>query len=410
MAKVLDVYLHDNLVGQLTQDKHGQISFSYDENWLNNYAAIPLSQSLPLQKGTFKQKQCRPYFAGILPEEDQRDIIAHNLGISARNDFAMLERIGGECAGAVTFIPAGEQLREHLGAYKQLTDRELANIIRELPERPLLAGKDRVRLSLAGAQNKVAVSIEKGKTFIPLDDALSTHIIKPAHPRFKGLIFNEYMCLKLAKISGLPAANVEVASVEGLDYLVIERFDRKTNNAGKRVRLHQEDFCQALGIVSEMKYEIEGGPTLKDCFNLIRSISSNPGKDLQHLLDAVIFNYLIGNNDAHGKNFSLLYYDSNEVRFAPLYDILSTAFYPDLNKKMAMMIGREYLAEKIQPHHFEKLADDTGLAKPRVKERVIQLTNEVLVNINKLTLENPTMHEIKDLVKRRCEFTLALFM
>lgn len=409
MTKTLDVYLLDNLVGQLVQDKHGQMVFTYDEKWLNNPVAMPLSQSLPLQKEPFKQKQCRGFFAGILPEESKRDIIARNLGISAHNDFAMLARIGGECAGAVTFIPIGDQLRNHLGEYKQLSDKELAKIIKELPVRPLLAGEDGIRLSLAGAQDKIAVYVENGKTFIPLDGALSTHIIKPAHQRFKGLIFNEYICLKLAKKVGLPAANAEIASAEGIDYLLIERFDRKSNKDGKRVRLHQEDFCQALGIVSEMKYEAEGGPTLKTCFNLVRKISSKPALDLQHLHDAVIFNYLIGNNDAHGKNFSFLYFDKDDLRLTPLYDVLSTAYYPELSDKMAMKIGGEYVSEKIQPSHFEKLAEDAELAKPRVKERLIELTNKVLANLDKIENDNLTVREITMIIKTRCKRALSLF-
>ncbi len=409
MTKALDVYLHDNLVGKLAQDKHGQMAFIYDEGWLSNPTAKPLSQSLALQKESFRQKQCRGYFAGILPEESNRNIIAKNLGISARNDFAMLARIGGECVGAVTFIPAGEQLRNHLGEYEQLTDQKLANIIKELPVRPLMAGEDGIRLSLAGAQDKIAVYIENGKTFKPLYGALSTHIIKPANQRFKGLIFNEYICLKLSSIVGLPTAKAEIASVEGMDYLLIERFDRRVDKNDKKVRLHQEDFCQALGIVSEMKHEAEGGPTLKACFSLLRKISSRPVVDLQHLLDAVIFNFLVGNNDAHGKNFSILYNDQLGVGLTPLYDILSTAFYSELSSTMAMKIGGEYIADKVLPKHFEKLAEDAELAIPRVKERVIELTNKVLTNLEKIDLDNPIVQEIIALIKTRCERTLSLF-
>jgi serine/threonine-protein kinase HipA len=104
MARTLDVYLHNDLVGHLVQDDSGEMTFEYVESWLNRSGATPLSQSLRLRKERFKRKECRGYFAGILPEASKREIIAHNLGISARNDYAMLERIGGECAGAVTFI------------------------------------------------------------------------------------------------------------------------------------------------------------------------------------------------------------------------------------------------------------------------------------------------------------------
>ena len=112
MARTLDVYLHSHLAGQLIQDDGGQMGFKYVEDWLNTPSATPLSQSLPLRKERFSRRECRGFFAGILPEESKREIIAANLGISARNDYAMLEQIGGECAGAVTFIPPGQRLPE----------------------------------------------------------------------------------------------------------------------------------------------------------------------------------------------------------------------------------------------------------------------------------------------------------
>src|SRR5258708_22908735 len=149
------------------------MSFEYVESWLNRPGATPLSQSLRLRKERFKRKECRGYFAGILPEESKREIIAHNLGISARNDYAMLERIGGECAGAVTFIAQGQALPERDYSYRKLSEQELAAILKELPKRPLLAGEEGIRLSLAGAQDKVAVRIEGGEVCLPLGGAPS---------------------------------------------------------------------------------------------------------------------------------------------------------------------------------------------------------------------------------------------
>src|SRR4051794_9468094 len=195
MARTLDVYLLDDLTGHLRQDDGGEIVFEYVESWLSNPVAAPLSQSLPLRKKRFKRKECRGYFGGILPEQEKREIIARNLGISARNDYAMLERIGGECAGAVTFIPSGDALPEENYDYRKLTDTELAGILRELPKRPLLAGDKGIRLSLAGAQDKVAARIEGGKISLPLGGAPSTHILKPAVQRFEGVVFNEALCM-----------------------------------------------------------------------------------------------------------------------------------------------------------------------------------------------------------------------
>jgi serine/threonine-protein kinase HipA len=134
MARTLDVYIGDDITGQLVQDDGGQMSFTYAEGWRNKPGAVPLSQSLPLRAEPFKGKECRGFFGGILPEEAKREIIARNLGISARNDYAMLERIGGECAGAVTFVPAGGALPEKNYDYRKLSDNELAGILRELPK------------------------------------------------------------------------------------------------------------------------------------------------------------------------------------------------------------------------------------------------------------------------------------
>src|ERR1051325_11577403 len=142
MAGTLDVYLHNQLAGHLVQAEGGEMIFEYAASWLNRPGATPLSQSLPLRRKRFRRKECRGFFGGILPEESKREIIARNLGISARNDYAMLERIGGECAGAVTFVPAGQPLRDRHYGYRDLSDEELAAILKELPRRPLLAGEE----------------------------------------------------------------------------------------------------------------------------------------------------------------------------------------------------------------------------------------------------------------------------
>ncbi len=353
MTRTLDVYLFSNLVGRLIQDDGGQMVFRYAESWLNRPGAMPLSHSLPLLPKRFRNKECRGFFAGILPEEAKREIIARNLGISARNDYAMLERIGGECAGAVTFIPTGTPLPKDHWDYRTLTAQELAAIIRELPSRPLLAGDEGIRLSLAGAQDKIAVRIEGNDICLPLGNAPSTHILKPAVARFEGVVYNEALCMKLAAAVGLPAAPVETRSVDGLDYLLVERYDRRHSSGpdGKPVleRLHQEDFCQAQDIVPDHKYQKEGGPSLKQCFALLREVSSAPVVDLARLLDAVIYSWLVGNNDAHGKNFSLLYTGGGpedvETRLSPLYDIVCTVYYPDL-------ILRSWRMRQASPNHL----------------------------------------------------------
>lgn len=410
MAKTLDVYLHDELVGHLIQDDGGQQVFDYVESWLDKPGATPLSQSLPLRKERFTRNECRGFFAGILPEESKREIIARNLGISARNDYAMLEQIGGECAGAVTFIPAGQALPERNYSYRTLSSNELAAILKELPKRPLLAGEKGIRLSLAGAQDKIAVRIEGDEISLPLGGAPSTHILKPDIERFAGVVFNEALTMSLATAIGMPAAKVETRTAEGVEYLRVERYDRTHRQSGDATvleRLHQEDFCQAQNIVSEMKYQKEGGPSLKQCFRLLREASSVPVIDLARLLDAVIFNYLVGNNDAHGKNFSLLYHGVEaanlEIRLAPLYDVVSTIYYPELSQDMAMKIGGQYSSERVTPEDFEKLAEEAGLAKPIVRRRVPELAEATIAALGKMEIAHPVAEAVAALIRKRCE-------
>jgi serine/threonine-protein kinase HipA len=411
MAKTLDVNLHSEFVGQLIQDDGGQMIFQYAESWLQRPGASPLSQSLPLRKERFSRNECRGYFGGILPEESKREIIARNLGISARNDYAMLEQIGGECAGAVTFVPTGEALPEKDYRYRMLSSEELAAVLRELPKRPLLAGDEGIRLSLAGAQDKVAVRVDGDEISLPLGGAPSTHILKPGGDRFEGVVANETLCMNLAAAIGIPTAKVEARTVEGMGYLLVERYDRIYRAAPGQEpvleRLHQEDFCQALGIVSEMKYQKEGGPSLKQCFALLREVSSTPVIDLSRLLDAVIFNYLVGNNDAHGKNFSLLYRGiattDMQVSLSPLYDSLSTVYYPEISRTMAMKLGGEYSSEKVMPRNFEQFAEEAGLAKPMVRRRVMEVIEATLSALSALELVDGTAEAVSRLIGARCD-------
>lgn len=408
MDRILDVYLNTDMVGQLVQNKHGEMLFSYDASWLNHPSARPLSNSLPLRKEPFSRNECRGFFAGVLPEEENREIIARNLGISARNDFSLLEQIGGECAGAVTFVPAGSKPPPSDGLYRKLSGEDLETILKALPTRPLLAGNDGIRLSLAGVQDKIAIRFENGIASIPLEGAPSTHIIKPAIDRFEGIVFNEAFCMQLAKEAKIPVATTSVGRIGTIDYLLIERYDRVRDAQGHIVRLHQEDFCQALGLPPEQKYQSEGGPSLVTCIELIRAVSSVPVIDIQRFLDMVFFNLLIGNCDAHGKNFSLLN-NPDSTRLAPLYDAVSTVYYQDLSTKMAMKLGGEYAFDNLQPRHIEKLAADADLSKALLKDRVVEVVRRTLKALNSVLIEHPVANELQSLIATRCESVSSRF-
>jgi serine/threonine-protein kinase HipA len=403
MARTLNVYYDRESVGQLIQDDGGQMTFQYDASWLGRPEPLTLSRSLPLREEPFTQKECRGFFGGILPEGDNRKLIARIFGISDKNDFAMLEQIGGECAGAISFLPEDEAISEDDDRYRELADGELAGILRELPRRPLMAGEDGIRLSLAGAQDKIAVRLDDGKISIPRGSAPSSHCLKPAIDTYEGIVFNEAFCMALARACDLNAAPVEIGKVEDIDYLLARRYDRIRGEDGSIRRLHQEDFCQALGIPSEIKYQSEGGPSLAHCFALIRDASTAPAPDLLALLDGVIFNLLIGNHDAHAKNFSLLYMPDRSVRFAPLYDLVSTVFYPELTDRMAIKIGKQPKSALVYPKDIDRFAADAGLGAAQTRARIPLLASRLLEEIPGIERPHPVSESVASLITGRCK-------
>ena len=382
----LDVYLGQHLVGQLGQDESGVMWFQYASEWCDhsptNPEVIALSQSLPIRETPYSGKECAGFFGGVLPEGKMRKLVAKNVGRSAGNDYALLEEIGGDCAGAISFFPDGEYpVVTDDEKVENLDDSELLDLLNELPRRPLMAGRKEVRLSLAGAQNKLAVRCNsEGRISLPLGDTASTHILKPEEPHFEGLAYNEAFCLRLAREVGLPTVQADVHVLEKHVYLLIERYDRihvtlQNGHPGIQ-RLHQEDFCQALGVVSQMKYQNEGGPSLEQCFHLIRQTSSMPGKDALTFFDAVIFNYLIGNNDAHAKNFSFIYQNGGS-QLAPLYDLVCTVYYPELSKKFAMKIGGEYRPAWLKQRHWLRMFEMSGLSPRLAGQRALILSHKL---------------------------------
>jgi serine/threonine-protein kinase HipA len=382
------VYMNGEQVGTLEQDDSGLIEFRYKPEWLQDPSALPLSRSLPLQAEPFRGKQARPFFAGILPEEGPRRQIAAILGISERNDFAMLERIGGDCAGAVSLFPEGSpppvasdaQLRE-------LSDIEWQAIIKELPRRPLMAGTEGVRLSLAGAQDKLPVIAHGTQLFLPLGATPSTHILKPESDHFPGLAANEAFCMTLARLAGLKAAAVECRLIGDKPCLLVQRYDRTIGDEGAVRRLHQEDFCQALGFPPERKYQQEGGPLLRDCISLLREWSTTPVLDIREFIDGQIFNVLIGNADAHGKNYSMLY-QGRERRLAPFYDLVCTLAWSELSKNLSMKIGKGDALEAITPAHWQVMAQETRLGWPMIRERMDELSRKIIGTLQAARAQN----------------------
>ncbi|MHB2025893.1 MAG: HipA domain-containing protein [Elusimicrobiota bacterium] len=383
MPETLNVYWGTRLAGRLWLNEKSNLIFQYDSSWLTASGACPLSLHLPLQKEPFASDYARPFFANLLPEADVRTRIARGLGVSESNDFKLLEELGGDCAGALSLLPEGAS-PDMDGDYEPISPKELDHMIEEMPQRPLLTAKEGARLSLAGAQEKIPVYVNDGKIFLPRGSHPSSHILKPAITRFKNTVENEAFCMTLAAEAGLPVPKATIRKGRQRAYL-IERYDRRLVD-GKLTRIHQEDFCQALGVNSGRKYEAEGGPGLKACFALLDKHSSEPIVDKRNLLRAVVFNYLIGNCDAHAKNFSLIL-DNGMVRLAPFYDLISTRVYGSLNVKFAMRIGGQWRDEWVSKENWLQLAEEAGVGAKAVLAICQGLGETVPVTADKMSKE-----------------------
>jgi len=415
MTKTLNVWWSGEIVGALTIDGHGEMGFDYAIEWLADDDKPALSFSLPKQQESFSRRECRPFFEGLLPEESQRIAVAGALGVSQGNEFKLLAELGGEVAGALTLWPEGETPPAVTAAAQNepLRENALVNLLDELPARPFLAGREGLRLSLAGAQSKIPVVLVNGEIALPAPGEATSHILKPPIERFSGTTENEAFAMRLAKKIGLSVAEIEIRRAGDRSFLLVERYDRVRGDDGVLRRLHQEDFCQALGYTSERKYAADGGPVFRDCFDLLRRAATRPAVEVLKLFDAEIFNLIIGNADAHAKNFSLLHRENGAIELAPLYDLLSTVYYPELSPRLAMKIAKRHTLEEVKPGDWGKFAEETGLALRFIRTRAKELTKVLIESIGETKAEvmesasdGKSVQDISDLISSRAKSLL----
>lgn len=359
MSRTLDVYLLDRRAGLLTQDDGGQLRFDYSPEYLSAPLARAISFSMPLTEAPYDDRIVRPYFSGLLPDEAARQRLAGALGISEGNAFGLLEIIGGECAGALSLHPEGQEPPQQDGdGVELLTPQRLEDVLSELRTRPLLGGEEGVRMSLAGAQDKLAICIEGDTIGLAKGGRPTTHILKPFIEALEGTVENEFFCMRLAARLGLNTPAVSIRAEGKTPFLLVERYDRSRQADGLITRLHQEDFCQALSVPPELKYEEEGGPGVERSLELIGKATARPAAERLAFTNMLAFHYLVGNADAHAKNFALLY-QSAVPNLAPVYDVVCTAAYKRLAKRMAMSIGGRAVPDTMQLEHWLTLVPDT---------------------------------------------------
>lgn len=365
----LHVLMHGKPMGQLASDTNGHPRFSYDIRWRDTPGAFPLSISLPLALHAHASDTVAAVTWGLLPDNDNTlRRWATRFHVSPRNPVALLAHVGEDCAGAAQFVSEERLQAVMSGAadgIELLSDTQVAERLAQV-RRDVGAGRwlgDIGQFSLAGAQAKIALLKLDDGWAIPSGRIPTTHILKPPGGDYDGFVENEMFCLRLARAVGLPAAWSERLELGGESAICVERYDRLHTDAGWQ-RVHQEDFCQALGVMPQVKYQNQGGPGAADLARVLWNHASQPRADVETLFKALIFNYLIGGTDAHAKNYSLLFGNAGSVRLAPLYDISSALPYPQLQKrklKLAMKIGSHYRWWDIRLDDWRSTAIDMRL-------------------------------------------------
>ena len=371
-------------MGEVRRER-GRLRFAYAAGWREARGAYPLSLSMPLAAAEHGHAPVDAFLWGLLPDNATvLDRWAKRFQVSARSPFALMAHVGEDCAGAVQFVRP-DRLEAVIGQgpaeVEWLDESGVAGRLRALrsDHAAWRSPRDTGQFSLAGAQPKTALLLEEGRWGVPAGRTPTTHILKPPTGTFDGHAENEHLCMRLAAALGLSTARSEVARFKDEVAIVVERYDRRRTPSGF-VRVHQEDMCQALGIIPSLKYQNEGGPGAEEIVKLLRAVSSRPEEDVGRFCDALAFNWLIGGTDAHAKNYSLLIGAGARARLAPLYDVASILPYDDidLNKaKLAMRIGREYRLRDIGVRHWARLAEALRLDPEALRDRLLELAKEI---------------------------------
>lgn len=372
----LPVFFEQRRVGSLHATSAGP-AFTYNPDWLELAGAFPVSLLMPLGADRIGPEIVEPWAANLLPENHQLRSIGRYLGVATADVLGVLAEIGGDTAGALSIgapgTPSTTDWRPIDG------EADLERIIDELPQKPFLVGEEGVSMSLAGVQTKLAVACDPGgRLCIPTYGSPSTHILKPDAVHLPGSVQNEAFCLTLATLCGLLVPEVTTGRAGTRQYFLIARYDRLASAEGWR-RLHQEDFCQALGRPPAAKYERGGaglrGPSLADMFGVVRAHMQAP--DILRLLDAAIFNVIACNTDAHAKNYSILL-SPGAPRLAPLYDVMCAEVFPRVTRNLAQTIAGEDRGEHLKQRHWRRFAAECGLGAPAMLARVRVIAESML--------------------------------
>lgn len=348
--RTLVVLMNGLLIGHLRKSEEGGMSFQYDDSWLTTTGKRPISLHIPTEPSLHTGDTVFNFFDNLLPDNPAiRTHIQKRFGVNSNHPFDLLEAIGRDCVGAIQLYPeteSGFNIRAIIGT--PLSPGALEKRVASSRTAPLGMDKEHAefRISLAGAQDKTGLLWHDNQWYSPEGTTPTTHIIKLPIGKIdyndidlSNSVNNEWLCLKLLGLYGLPATNAERLSIGDTTVLAVERFDRRLSRDQQWImRLPQEDMCQALGFSSGKKYEADGGPGIPDIMKLLEK-SDQFEQDRSNFLKANLLFWLMAAPDGHAKNFSIFILPNGKFRLTPIYDVLS--LYPQMN-------NREVAREKLK--------------------------------------------------------------
>ena len=408
----LAVWFEGRRVGLLRNRPGHGMEFEYEAGWLRA-GGFAMSQSMPLSSGesTVTDSRAHRFFANLLPEAMARARIVRGHRIPD-DDFKLLRALGRECAGAVEILPEGDEPDDPSShQYERFDDSRLADLQFEIGWGFEGVGRRPApRPALAGAQDKTAVALFDAQIWLPKGTAPSSHILKFDSLEYSNVLAFECFATLLADFAGLPVVDFELRTVGRDSFALIKRYDRIVRGDGRILRLHQEDFCQAMGLSSKNKYETDGGASFADCYRLIRDVSDAPLDDLERLLRWQVFNVLAGNSDGHAKNLSLLYGSDGSTRLAPFYDLVPTRAIENLDHDLAIAVGGMRNPGNVGRRHWESLAVECDVRSDVVlslveetAESLMAHSAEARARFEETHGSLPALDRVEKVVSRQCQ-------
>ncbi|WP_165397058.1 HipA domain-containing protein [Legionella sainthelensi] len=416
--KVLDVYLGEIQIANITPIED-QLYWTYSENWQKTGYAI--SPHLPFYED-IPPLNVQRFLRNLLPEGKPLEVLIDSFHVSKSNTFGLIRALGLDIPGSLVILPSNQAIPSQAN-FRLITNEELEERLNHPDSYSLIVWDGKPRLSVAGVQDKINIVInKKGELGFGEGGLCSTHILKFETQKLSNLVLNEYLSMQLARRCALSVANVQMLHFGQHSALLVERFDRKLVTTNTVKRRHLIDGCQALNLPPEYKYEqnfgngrdvahIRDGVSLPKLFDFANQCM-NPAKTKQQILDWVLFNVLIFNCDAHGKNISF-FVGVDGISLAPFYDLVNIKMYPEFEHNLAMALGDEFEDDNVNAYQLADFADTCKLPRllvaKRLKLLIDKLATALQEEIQRIAVDDKKvkyLNEYQVIVAKRCKHLL----